>query len=264
MTAKPKKGMTMENRKKSENSLIEVTAQAIHRYILEHELEPNDKLPAEHELISLLEVSRSTLREAVRMLASRNILIVRHGAGIYVSPKLGMADDPFGLSFVRDKEKLLRDLIEIRSLLEPKCAALAAMNASDAELKALRAHLARLEALPGNQPEFFSEDKKLHLMIARASHNIILPRMLPSLIDTIHELQLPYLPDYFQRFKFSRFSHREIVDAICARNTVAAWDAMLLHQLRHKEVIAIISGNGSAFPELIPEPPSARSSLISL
>lgn len=62
-------------------TLVEVTTDKILRYLKEKQLQVGDKLPNEYELSDYLEVGRSTVREAVRALASRNILEVRQGGG---------------------------------------------------------------------------------------------------------------------------------------------------------------------------------------
>ncbi|MBP2855705.1 FadR family transcriptional regulator, partial [Acinetobacter baumannii] len=72
-------------------TLVEVTTDKILRYLKEMQLQVGDKLPNEYELSDYLEVGRSTVREAVRALASRNILEVRQGAGTFVSDKRGIA-----------------------------------------------------------------------------------------------------------------------------------------------------------------------------
>lgn len=95
---------------------------------------PGDKLPTEAELMELLNVGRNTVREALRLLVSRNIVIIRQGSGIFVSEKQGVADDPFGFSLVSDRRKLTRDLIQVRVMLEPDIAALAAGSGQGARL----------------------------------------------------------------------------------------------------------------------------------
>ena len=93
-------------------SLSELTADRILEHIVSQGYKSGDKLDNEKMLCAELNVGRSTLREAVRMLASRNILTVKHGSGIYVSDKLGMADDPLGFAFVENKSKLVRDVLD--------------------------------------------------------------------------------------------------------------------------------------------------------
>ena len=57
---------------------------------------------------------RSSLREAMKLLASRNIVTIKQGSGTYIASKPGVVDDPLGFTFINDKEKLVRDLLEIR------------------------------------------------------------------------------------------------------------------------------------------------------
>lgn len=94
--------------------LVDRTAESIVNYIKENRLEAGDKLPNEHDLALNLGVGRSTLREAVRSLVSRNILEVRQGSGTYVSQNIGIGEDPLGFSFVEDSLKLTEDLFALR------------------------------------------------------------------------------------------------------------------------------------------------------
>ncbi len=94
-----------------------------------------DKLPNETVLCERLNVGRSSLREAMRALASRNIVTIRQGSGTYVASSTGVINDPLGLNFIKNKQKLIHDLMEIRFLLEPSIAALAAMHAEDKEIQ---------------------------------------------------------------------------------------------------------------------------------
>ena len=80
---------------------------------------PGDKLPTEAELSELLQVGRNTVREALRLLVSRNIVVIRQGSGTFLSEKQGVSDDPFGFSLAGDHEKLTKDLIQVRIMLEP-------------------------------------------------------------------------------------------------------------------------------------------------
>ena len=120
-------------------SLAGQTADALIAYIVDRGLEQGDRLPNERELSGLLGVGRSTLREAVRMLSSRNILEARQGAGVFVSGNTGVSDDPLGFTFIRDKQKLAADLVEFRMMLEPRVAALAALRATPAQADELAA-----------------------------------------------------------------------------------------------------------------------------
>ena len=118
----------------SSRPLAEQVAQRIKDYILEEKLKSGDKLPTETALAREMGVARSTVREAIKRLESQNILTVRHGAGSFVTDQPGLADDPLGLDFIEDKERLAFDLLEVRNIIEPAIAALAARHATPEDI----------------------------------------------------------------------------------------------------------------------------------
>ena len=117
--------------------LPEKTADAISDMIYRNNYRVGAKLPNEIDLAREFEVSRNTVREAIRILVSRNVLEVKRGSGTFVSARLGLTDDPLGLSLICDKKKLVRDLIQIRLMIEPKMASMAAEYATFDEIRAL-------------------------------------------------------------------------------------------------------------------------------
>ena len=100
-------------------TLGEITAQKLVRMIQERGYVPGDKLPTEMELSEVLGVGRNTVREALRILMSRNIVTIRQGSGTFVSEKNGIPDDPLGFTMMEDTGKLTRDLLQVRVILEP-------------------------------------------------------------------------------------------------------------------------------------------------
>ena len=122
-------------------TLAERTADRILQSILEERYEPGQRLPTEKDLCALTGAGRNTVREALKILASRNVVTIRQGSGTFVSKKLGKADDPFGFTMVADPEKLTKDLLQVRIILEPSIAALAAESATAEDIAALEAAL---------------------------------------------------------------------------------------------------------------------------
>ena len=111
------------------------TAESLYNHIVvEGRRKPGEKLPNEVELAAGLGVSRATLREAIRTLCTRGVLEVRRGKGTYVSQRVGEIDD-FGFSGVDYARGQLRDLFELRSMFEPRAAALACRRATSEELR---------------------------------------------------------------------------------------------------------------------------------
>ena len=217
-----------------EKSLPQKIAEDIIAFILEENLKPGDKLPNETVLCQRLNVGRSSLREAMRALASRNIVTIRQGSGTYIASSTGVADDPLGLSFINNKEKLIHDLMEIRFLLEPSIAALAAMHADDTEIKKICKLCDDVEELLKAHKDHSDKDIELHTAIALSSKNIVVPRLVPVIFRSI-----PLLIESTGNTLCNETieSHREIADAIAAHDAVRAHDAMYLHLVYNRKQI---------------------------
>lgn len=215
----------MQNSK--EKTLSQRIAERIIKYILEENLQPGDKLPNETVMCERLNVGRSSLREAMRALASRNVITIRQGSGSYVSATPGMIDDPFGLTFVEDKQKMIKDLMEIRFLIEPSIAAMAAIRADETDIKNI------LTACENTE-----KDIAFHTAIALSSKNIVVPKLVPIINSSI--------PLIRESAKFTMRDetieiHREIADAIAAHDAVRAHDAMYLHLIYNRKHIKSIN-----------------------
>lgn len=109
------------------------------------------------------------LREAMRALASRNVITIRQGSGSYVSATPGMIDDPFGLTFVEDKQKMIKDLMEIRFLIEPSIAAMAAIRADETDIKNILTACENTEKLLLANKNHAEKDIAFHTAIALSS-----------------------------------------------------------------------------------------------
>ena len=108
-------------------------------YILKKPVQIGEKLPNEFELGEMFRVGRSTIREAVKSLATKGILEVRRGDGTYVKSHCTLTEDPLGLSRLDDKYKLALELFDVRIALEPEIAAAAAGNAAPEDKQRLQA-----------------------------------------------------------------------------------------------------------------------------
>ena len=115
-------------------SLADQVAKRIITMIKEQDLKVGQRLPNEFEIATQLNVGRGTVREAVKQLVARNVLVIERGKGTFVKQMPGMMEDPLGLEFMKDKAALARDLLQIRLQLEPWCASLAAENATQEQI----------------------------------------------------------------------------------------------------------------------------------
>ena len=160
-------------------TLAEQVADGIMNLIQETPYKAGDKLPTEKELCESTGAGRNTVREALKILASRNVLEIRQGAGTFVSEKQGIPDDPLGFSMVNDHVKLTKDLLQVRIMLEPQIAALAAQCAKEHEIKELEEIMEEMEAAMKKREDYSELDTKFHTKIAQCTHNIVMENLLP-------------------------------------------------------------------------------------
>ncbi len=215
-------------------SLAEVTADKLIAHIVERGLDKGDKLDNEKTLCEALNVGRSTLREAVSMLASRNILVVKHGSGIYVSDKLGMVDDPFGFLFVRDKAKLVNDLLEFRRMVEPQICAKAALLATPEQVGALKALEDEVEELIHHGKPHHEADAAFHALIGEISGNCVMPKITPIIFSAVG-LFIDVTGSVLKQETID--DHRALIAALEDHDPITASDAMLVHIMHNRKVV---------------------------
>jgi DNA-binding FadR family transcriptional regulator len=197
------------------------------RLIRQRGYSAGQKLPNEYELSAQLGVSRNTVREALRALASRNIIDIRQGAGTFISQKNGVSDDPLGFSLMEDQEKLVRDLLQIRCIIEPSIAALAAQNGTPEDIKNLELLCNEVEALIQKRANFMQKDRDFHTQLAVCSKNGVMSNLVPIICEGITLFSSLTEREFDQTVK----SHREIFEAVRDRRPVDAQQAMLFHLL---------------------------------
>lgn len=196
--------------------------------IKEKELRPGDKLPPERELATTMNVSRPSLREALRALSIMNIVEIRQGDGTYItSLDPGLLVEHLEFVFALDDSTLV-ELFEARKILETEIAALAAQRITDEELKELETCLAKSIESVEDQEAFLQADLELHAKITEAARNPILSRIMASisqlgLVSRRRTVEIPGVRP--QSLK----DHQAIVAALKARNPEDAREAMLQH-----------------------------------
>ena len=166
--------------------LSEKVAESIKKLIRDKKLQSGDKLPNEIELTKTLNVSRSTIREAIKTLVSKNILEVKRGKGTFVSNMPGLVKDPLGVSLM-NKEDLLYFLFETRLIIEPEIAALSAERICKNHIIELEKSLQKMKEKIIMGEDHTEWDKKFHNIIAVSTGNPIMQRIIPIIKDSITE-----------------------------------------------------------------------------
>lgn len=212
--------------------LADTVADEIKEYIIQQNLKGGDKIPTAPELAELFGVGRSTIREAVKSLAFSNILEVRHGAGTFVSPRMGVSNDPLGMDFIKDKQKLAHDLMEIRLIIEPPIAAMAAKNATEKGIEELSKIHDILKKKVELEEDYIEDDIAFHKKIAELSNNIVVPNLTPLIAEAVNYFTIRTKR---QLKKETIQMHMELMQAIRTHDSLWAEDAMRLHLIYNRE-----------------------------
>lgn len=196
---------------------------------IEKRFVPGEKLPNENDLSAELEISRTTLREAIRILTVNGVLEVRRGLGTFIKEDLQI-DALDSLSSLSAAKTDIRDLYEIRLIFEPEAAYLAAVRASDGELKHILHLGERIEYEIENGIDRTETERNFHKAIAKATHNDFMTRLMPVIFQSIDKGVM--LSEVNQKMVEDTVrDHKMIMEFLMARNPEGAKNAMKIHIL---------------------------------
>jgi len=207
-------------------------ADQIRSSILAGEFSPGDKLPPERELAEMFGVSRPSVREALNVLASSGLVMSYQGGGTVVMSLVETtAANPLS-ELIRVQQDRALDVIEVRKCMESWTAYYAAQRALPEDVRRMKEIITAMERnLNGLQP---SEDldANLHIVIARATHNIVWLHLMQSLFDAMKEFQqgvwrAVYLTSEDHHLLYRH--HLAIFEAIRDKKAEAARLAMMEH-----------------------------------
>lgn len=236
---------------KRNKSLVEEVVEVLSKHILESilngDLQPGDKLPAERKLAEQLQIGRSTLREATQVLVILNLLEIKPGHGTYIADGTSEFNaTPFSWGLIL-QQKSLNELIEMRNLLETECAYWAAERATKIELENIREAFRKMEDMLEEQDAkgLVEADIKFHLEVALASHNNVLYQTL----RTIRNIMQLWISKVFsgdkENLELTVEEHREILIEIANNNCEGAKEAMAKHIRRASIRLEDINSRGS-------------------
>nr|WP_239028169.1 FadR/GntR family transcriptional regulator [Pseudonocardia acidicola] len=210
--------------------MSEVIARELATHIVEAGLAPGSVLPTEREMIESFAVGRATIREALRLLETRNVITIRPGPGggpVVRRPRPCDLGEALSL-ILQFEDASLDDVMEARRALEPMIARLAAERISDAEIEVLDETVRLIEASPEDPEVFHEQNRTFHSTLCRAAHSVVLEVFLDSLASVADGVSggVTYSP---RRYLAAARMHATIVTALRARDGAAAEQAMREH-----------------------------------
>lgn len=195
--------------------------------IADGRLKSGDQLPSERELSEMFQVSRASVREAIRTLESMGLVEIRSGEGTYVASSVETLLSPLASAILQQKDVLL-EVFEARKIVEPEIAALAAERADPEEIEQLEAILKEQARQIGEGETGVEADTAFHSTIAQTAKNKILLRLNDAIMDSLRETRERSLQTDGRPTR-SMAGHREILEAIRVKDPVKAREAMLAH-----------------------------------
>lgn len=212
------KGNKMLSQSVADNILSMIT--------IEKRFSVGDKLPNELDLAEELNVSRTTLREAIRIVVALDILEIQRGKGTYVKENaFKKQQDLEQLSNIKVNAK---DLYEMRLIFEPEAAYYAALRATDSEIKRIIEFGKKVEKEISNHQDRTDDEHSFHKAIAQATHNEFMNKLMPILYQAISKgVYLSLQSD--KAIEDTINDHRMIMEFLEQRNAEGAKNAMKIH-----------------------------------
>ncbi|MFH6998815.1 FadR/GntR family transcriptional regulator [Flavobacterium sp. FlaQc-57] len=204
-------------------SLAEEVASKLQEQISLGHYKINEKLPIEAELMKSFGVGRSSIREAMKLLANSGLLRIQQGVGTFVQ-EVNTTREPMDQRLMRAN---VQDLDEVRQLLELKIAEKAAINRSEDDIIAMKKHLSNrmIAANEGNIEECIEADVQFHIAIAEASKNEILADLYKSASVHLKKGFLHLYPDT-KIFLETSTIHEQLLKSIIAKDPKKAWNTV--------------------------------------
>lgn len=198
------------------------------------EFQSGDRLPNETELANRFGISRTTLREAIRILSVRGMVEVRHGIGTFVADQIPLQSD-YGFQDLAHLKVDVRDLFEARLIFEPEVAALAVQRASNSEMEELLSIEQKIQTGYKNGEDVSEYDRQFHNALVKCAHNPFLEQIIHIINDAIKNFLMIIALNEVQEVVAA--DHRYIMEFVKRRDPVGVKSAMKVHILHSIQLL---------------------------
>ena len=200
----------------------------LRKLIESKDMQPGERLPSERALALKFRVGRPSIREAIKVLQTLDVLDSRHGDGTFVKSRTGLSGGWPSSVELGTRNIDLIELLEVRKMIEPSAAALAAARASEKQLRVMEREVVAQEKRPNDMENLIRHDYLFHEVILQASGNTVLldlARFLTPLLVQSRKLTGMTSSDLSRTIH----QHRAIFEAIRRRDPEMAEHAMRSH-----------------------------------
>ena len=206
----------------------QIVEQIEHRFV-SGELKVGDQLPSERELAEQFGVSRIAVREAVKALREKGLVEIRPGRGTFITNGTeGVVRHSMGLLMQFGQVGASPNLVEVREIMEPQIAALAATRIDKEQIVAMTQAVGTMNMALDNVEVFVEADLAFHLALAQATQNPIIPILMNTIIDLLRE-QRKRIALVEGGLIRGQSHHKKILDAVMRHDPKAARLAMQQH-----------------------------------
>ena len=216
------------------SKIFEQIAQQIEKRILSGELQNGDRLPTERELSQQFHASRTAVREAMKTLAQRGLVDMRPGRGTIVIDGTSQAmRHSMGLMMKVGQAGSSVNLVELREIIEPEIAALAAVRATNEQIAGMREAVEVMDSHINEADAYIAADNDFHRALATGTQNILILTLIDSIVDLLSEQRkLIFSTDGAP--ERGQIHHKRILESVIHHDVEAAREAMRahLHQVR--------------------------------
>jgi GntR family transcriptional repressor for pyruvate dehydrogenase complex len=225
----------------SRRRLYQQVADDIEGQIFRGEYKPDERLPSEQLLADEYGVSRNVIREALKRLKEHGLIYIRTGSGAYIDqPSTKPVADALNRFISYQMVDIsLSDFYEIRRMIEPESARIAANRATEEDIQAIWKAYSYMQENQQDRELWSAADLQFHVAIAEATHNPLVKSILNPLTEPLTKVIAAglYEPSGAQA---GLDAHRKIIEAIENHNADAAYAAMLEHLVDSEERLSKI------------------------
>jgi len=221
----------------------ELVAESLLALISERHLKPGDALPTERELMQHYAVGRSSVREALRMLESKGLITASGSGSFAVADFRNPLNDSLSL-LLAVEESSLRELFQVRRILEGEAVALATEAREEAHVERMRAATELMREGLSSQEDYINADLAFHLTVAEATQNRLILHLMHAIRDQLHRAlgSIYNIPGSPAR---SVDDHELIIDAVAKRKPDEARARMHEHLTRVEEAVEAATAKAS-------------------